>query len=298
MLLGDEAAVDVRSDVYGAGVLLWEAINGHPLFGDARPEDIVREQLAGGIAKPHVAARDRWASAVLPVIERALAIDPKKRYATVAEMAAALRIAVRARLVTHEDVVEELWPAETKPKHTSGIVPVAEPMIADAAPQSAPPESGSQLAIATPPPVETPIAVPAMEIAPPSEGGASGIVPIGEQPVVQVAAPPIRRSRTFIVFALAACLVAAAVTVAHWRVSHVVARPDATPEERPATSTAPAPERPAVVEGEDTTPTVAPAASGTAAPASTAPTTATPRKDKAPKRSAPKSRAAYDPLSI
>src|SRR4029079_16068706 len=87
----------------------------------------VREQLAGRIAKPHVPLRDKGASTVVPVVERALAIDPKKRYQSIAEMAAALRIAGRARLMTHDDVIEELWPAETKPKHSSGVIPGVRP---------------------------------------------------------------------------------------------------------------------------------------------------------------------------
>ncbi|HEY2367465.1 MAG TPA: protein kinase, partial [Polyangiaceae bacterium] len=129
MLLGDEGAIDARTDVYNAGVLLWEAVNGRPLFGSATPEDVVREQLAGRIAKPHVPLRDKWASTVVPVVERALSIEPSKRYASIAEMAAALRIAVRARLMTHEDVIEELWPAETKPKHSSGVIPAVRPVV-------------------------------------------------------------------------------------------------------------------------------------------------------------------------
>ena len=89
-----------------------------------------------------------------------------------------------------------------------------------------------------------------------------------------------RRSRTFIVFALAAGLVAAAATFAHFRVSHVAARPDATPDERPAVGD-PAPDRP-VVRGEDTTPTVAPAASGTTFADATTPT-ARAAKERGPK---------------
>ncbi len=125
-LLADEKTVDARTDVYGAGVLLWEAVTGRPLFSADSPEVIVRKQLSGRVDKALPAARDRWARSLLPVIERALAIDPTLRYATIAEMAAALRIAVRARLMIHEDIIEELWPAETKPKAASGVQPIRE----------------------------------------------------------------------------------------------------------------------------------------------------------------------------
>jgi hypothetical protein len=125
VLLGDEA-IDVRTDVYGAGVLLWEALTGRPLFGDAPAKAIIETQLAGRVDKALPAPADRWARSVLPVVERALAVDPKARYASIAEMAAALRIAVRARLMFHDDIIEEVWPAETVPKLASGIQPVAE----------------------------------------------------------------------------------------------------------------------------------------------------------------------------
>lgn len=130
-LLGD--TIDVRSDVYGAGVLLWEAVTGRSLFGNDPPEQVVKKQLAGRIGKALPRAADRWARSLLPVIDRALATDPTARFATIAEMAAALRIAVRARLMFHDDIVEELWPAPTVPKVASGVQPAAQ---APAAPES------------------------------------------------------------------------------------------------------------------------------------------------------------------
>jgi hypothetical protein len=127
-LLGD--AMDARTDVYGAGVLVWEAVTGRSLFGADSPEEVVKKQLSGRVDKALPASRDRWARALLPVIDRALATDPKSRYATIAEMAAALRIAVRARLVFHDDIVEELWPAQTTPTIASGVQPSAQPVPA------------------------------------------------------------------------------------------------------------------------------------------------------------------------
>ena len=137
-LLGDEAAIGARTDVYGAGVMLWEAITGQELFGIDAPEAIVKKQLGGRIAKALPPAREKWAGALLPVVDRALAVNPNDRYASIAEMAAALRIAVRARLMTHEDVVEEIWPAATTPKVQSGVQPAADPIVADATFEQAP----------------------------------------------------------------------------------------------------------------------------------------------------------------
>jgi len=186
MLLGDESAVDARTDVYNAGVLLWEAVNGRPLFGNAKPEDVVREQLAGRIAKPHVPAREKWASTVVPVVERALAIDPKDRYQSIAEMAAALRIAVRARLMTHDDVIEELWPAETKPKHSSGVIPAVR-----AVPEAKKEKEPEPAFVFEPDPMldqKTPELT--MEPEPLAEGTASGIVHVEPEPEPSNPAPP------------------------------------------------------------------------------------------------------------
>ena len=186
MLLGDEGALDARTDVYNAGVLLWEAVNGRPLFGNAKPEDVVREQLAGRIAKPHVPAREKWASTVVPVVERALAIDPKDRYQSIAEMAAALRIAVRARLMTHEDVIEELWPAETKPKHSSGVIPAVRPVVQAKKEKEPEPEL-----VFEPDPMLEARPELTMEPEPPAEGTASGIVHVEAEPEPDpVPAPP------------------------------------------------------------------------------------------------------------
>lgn len=155
-LLADDAAIGVRTDVYGAGVLLWEAVTGRALFGDDAPDAIVKKQLRGRIDRALPAAHDRWARSILPVIDRALATDPQQRYTTIAEMAAALRIAVRARLMFHEDIIEELWPARTVPKVASGIQPTA-PAAASIA------ESETRVVAARAPDV-APVDVPAIPV--------------------------------------------------------------------------------------------------------------------------------------
>ena len=262
-LLGDQAAIGPHTDVYGAGVLLWEAITGQELFGIDAPEEIVKKQLAGRIAKALPSARDRWARVVLPVIERALRVNPGDRYVSISEMAAALRIAVRARLMIHDDIVEEIWPAATQPKVQSGVQPIspsAPPAVAEAALQ----------VVATP---SAPIAV-----------STSAIV---------VLAPP-RRSRVGALAAGAvgffAVLVVVAVMLVHARARPVAAHADATPDERaPAAETLPATSP--TVEREEVKPLEAPAASGV-------PTAAPPPQSTAGRKArTPKARA-YDPSSI
>jgi serine/threonine protein kinase len=317
MLLGDEGAIDARTDVYGAGVLLWEAVNGRPLFGSAKPEDVVREQLAGRIAKPHVPLRDKWASTVVPVVERALAVDPQGRYASIAEMAAALRIAVRARLMTHDDVIEELWPAETKPKHTSGVIPAVRPVVAEKKKPEPEPEP-----IFEPDPMldqETPELT--MEPEPIPEGTASGIVHVEPQveakeaepippppppsvpaapssaPQPLVAAPVLSmppKSRVPFVAAIVvviSAVVAIGATLVHLTRAPVQAPRSIVTEEPPRVPTPPPPPKTA----EESTP---PPATNAAPTQTVAPAPdATPHGNKPGRRPA-KARGNYDPESI
>jgi hypothetical protein len=293
MLLGDEGATDARTDVYGAGVLLWEAVNGQPLFGNARPEDVVREQLAGRIAKPHVPARDKWASTVVPVAFRTLAIDPKDHYASIAEMAAALRIAVRARLMTHDDVIEELWPAETKPKHSSGIIPaakVAEPVF-EADPMIEP-EPEPELTMEAP------------HLGPLAEGTASGIVPLAEpkpEPEPElvpesprvVVVPKNRSMFVPVMVVVISAVIAIGATLVRLTRAPQIAVPRAVATERAPmpSSVAPPPPQKTAEERAPAASTAAPTQTATPAP----PQTITPRTK--PGRR-PKTRGNYDPESI
>jgi serine/threonine-protein kinase len=313
MLLGDEAAIDARTDVYGAGVLLWEAVNGDPLFGSAKPEDVVREQLAGRIAKPHVPLREKWASTVVPVVERALAIDPKSRYASVAEMAAALRIAVRARLMTHDDVIEELWPAETKPKHSSGIIPAAKPsarrepepeptfeleLVAE--PEREPEAEPEAAAEAEAEPESAPrVAELTMEPAMPAEGNASGIVPVAEPESRIFTAPLAPPPRSRVPFAAAIVVVISAVIAIGAVLVHLTqTRAQSSPVQQ-AVPTA----RPVVTEDAPRVATPPPAAktvedvAPTATVTTPAGTQVAPHKDTTGKP-AKRKHGAYDPQSI
>ncbi len=277
LLLHDDAAVSIRTDVYGAGVLLWEAVTGRPLFASMSAEEIVRAQLGGRVDKALPPRRDRWASVLLPVIERALAVDPQARFSTIAEMAAALRIAVRTRLLAHEDIIEEIWPAETTPKVTSGVVPVADP--------EEPAEAIA--ALATP---VTPATVPVSF--PPSVPPAAAPNPFGyheARPLPPLVAPVIavvqKRNHAWLI-ACAAGLLLLIGGVSIWRFMQTKApiagaHADAMPPAPPAVN---------VVEHEENAPVSAPAASGMPEPATTTKAAHTKPRTKA--------RTVYDPSSI
>jgi hypothetical protein len=90
VLLEDDAA-DARADVYSAGVLLWEALSGRPLFTETGASAIVTAVLSGRVPRAEAPAGAPWAAPLVDVAARALSPDPQKRYASAAAMAAELR---------------------------------------------------------------------------------------------------------------------------------------------------------------------------------------------------------------
>lgn len=86
----------VRSDLFAVGVLLWETLSRRKLFPKATREGRLARNLP--IGKPQPPADATWAAPLSAVAERALANDPDARYTSAAEMAAAVRLAVRSKL--------------------------------------------------------------------------------------------------------------------------------------------------------------------------------------------------------
>jgi eukaryotic-like serine/threonine-protein kinase len=87
-LLGQ--VVDARTDVFSAGVVLWESITGHRLFAAETTEATVERVLSVPIALP--STKNSAVSAELDrVVMKALERDPASRYDSAAEFADALR---------------------------------------------------------------------------------------------------------------------------------------------------------------------------------------------------------------
>jgi eukaryotic-like serine/threonine-protein kinase len=84
--LGD-ANVDGRTDVFAAGVMLFEMLEGSLPYQGTTPQAIITQALTG---KPAKLTKDPLN--VQPVIDRALAREPTDRFATAGEMSAALDV--------------------------------------------------------------------------------------------------------------------------------------------------------------------------------------------------------------
>jgi serine/threonine protein kinase len=90
-LLGDR--VDVRSDVFSVGVMLWEALSGQRLLEAYEVDDIIARLMGGGIPRAHAPEGEAWTAPLSDIAERAIAVDPGRRFKTVAEMKEAIEAA-------------------------------------------------------------------------------------------------------------------------------------------------------------------------------------------------------------
>ena len=90
-LLGDR--VDVRSDVFSMGVMLWEALTGQRLLEAHAVDDIIARLMGGGIPRAHAPEAEAWTEPLAAIAERAIAVDPGRRFATIGEMKEALQAA-------------------------------------------------------------------------------------------------------------------------------------------------------------------------------------------------------------
>lgn len=81
-----------RTDIYSAGVVLWEALTGRRLFDGDCPGAITEQILLGWVEPPskHV---PELSDALEQVTMRALETEPSRRFATAEDMAAALELA-------------------------------------------------------------------------------------------------------------------------------------------------------------------------------------------------------------
>ena len=86
------AAVDARTDIYAAGIVLWEAVTGRRLFEGGSNEELLTQRISGGVPIPLPSTvNPALTPAFDRLILRALETDPAKRYPSARAMADALR---------------------------------------------------------------------------------------------------------------------------------------------------------------------------------------------------------------
>jgi len=89
--------IDRRADLYAAGVILYELLTGtHPFIDQASTESAMLERIVRGKKRRPREVLGAIPPALEAVIERAMAPNPAKRFATAREMEAALRPFYRA----------------------------------------------------------------------------------------------------------------------------------------------------------------------------------------------------------
>lgn len=89
---------DARADVFSAGVLLWEALSGGPLFTGPDPEANARRVRSGALPLAKVSEKAAWAKGLVEVAAKALSATQDDRWPTAAVMAAELRKAAGLKL--------------------------------------------------------------------------------------------------------------------------------------------------------------------------------------------------------
>jgi len=115
---------DPRSDVYGAGCVLYEMLTGKMAFGGVNLREVLTKQAAGR-PTPVTDLRPEVTPAVVAIVDRALAKRPEDRYQSAGDLAAELRIAMGepARLSTPTPVAPAEWrgPASERAAAGSGL---------------------------------------------------------------------------------------------------------------------------------------------------------------------------------
>jgi hypothetical protein len=90
VLLGDDSA-DPRADIYGVGVMLWEALSRRALFPNTAASAIVSQVLGGKVPRAGMPSDAPWAAAIVDLVARALNGEAAKRLGSAAAFAAELR---------------------------------------------------------------------------------------------------------------------------------------------------------------------------------------------------------------
>lgn len=153
---GDD--LDVRSDIYAAGVILYEMTTGAVPFARRTPLATMTAHLTEPLVNARAAAPSRGISAALDaVITRALAKEPKDRYESAAALKEALRSASERRVATPStddarNATTDMELGETDLAIRLSQVPVERKHAIEARSRSVPPDPARTGVSGAPPP--------------------------------------------------------------------------------------------------------------------------------------------------
>jgi serine/threonine-protein kinase len=238
-LLGD--VFGQPADVFSAGVLLWEAITGKPLFRNWPLDAIVTQLIGRKVPYPIPLGDALWGVPLADVAMRALSVDPAERWAHVGALGSQVETVARGHLASSDEIaalvagfaagkgrgsmtsisdVETLPPPPPPPATAvtslsptaSSIQSPAEPHPESMAPVEVPAKELSPVAQRweTPPPSAPRIWLPSEPSATPvraAEAPASGDVADSWSGIAPYSAPGLsRRSKTLVWAAVSASL--------------------------------------------------------------------------------------------
>jgi eukaryotic-like serine/threonine-protein kinase len=193
------AVFDPRADVFSAGVLLWEALNGARLFLNDDAEAVVARTRAG--VPP--ATANAWAKGLAQVAARALAHSPADRWPTATAMAEEIRKAAGLRLASAAAAAafgktamgervkarrQRLESGVTAPATVQDSVEEVE-LLPESVPPSAPPPGALDAPRPPPAMLDAPPPLPA-RATPPSHSDAVADVFVSVTPPISVVPPP------------------------------------------------------------------------------------------------------------
>ena len=101
-LLGD--VFGQPADVFSAGVLLWEAITGKPLFRNWPLDAIVTQLIGRKVPYPIPFGDALWGVPLADVAMRALLVDPSERWAHVGALGAQVETIARGHLASSDEI--------------------------------------------------------------------------------------------------------------------------------------------------------------------------------------------------
>lgn len=136
----DRAEAGTYTDVFGVGLLLYEMTTLVPAFEGKDLPSILQACL--GSERPKVIGRrPQLATLVQPVLDRALALEPRARYQDASEMLAAVRASMVAGTARQTPVYASTVPLSNAPARQtpSGIQAIAQRTLPLAPPKTIPP---------------------------------------------------------------------------------------------------------------------------------------------------------------